>query len=183
MSDIFFGLQVAVTAAPNDDWRLELGGLIRLHMRDLSMTDKRNFYGSLANMLMQACERITFGFWDMIEDGRSKFDEWANGIEDDHKEPWVADPSGARMDQILVSAVFLLPGDGASAELVRQRCDLPESQWQDRDTYLHLFETISQLNFASVRSDACYITPGGNDVAFPRQELQGEGYDYLLAMR
>jgi len=26
------------------------------------------------------------------------------------------------------------------------------------------------------------VTPGGADLAFSRQELEGEGYDYLLAI-
>ena len=182
MADTFFGLQLAIEAPPGDEWLLDLCGLLRQYMRDLSLADKRGFYGSLSNLLLQASDRITFGFWDLIDNGSAEFDEWASGIEYDSAEPWVADRSGARMDHILVSAVFLLQGDGPSEELARRRCDLPEAQWRDRATFVHLIETMAQFSYASVRSDACYITPGGDDAAFSRRELQEEGYDYLLAI-
>ena len=38
-------------------------------------------------------------------------------------------------------AVFLLAGDGDSARLAGERCDLPESRWLQRGTFAHLLET------------------------------------------
>ena len=37
--------------------------------------------------------------------------------------------------------------------------------------------------FASVRSDAVYVTPGGERLGFSLRELQGKGYEYLLPVK
>ncbi len=180
MSDLFFGLQVAVQAPPHDPWRARLCSVVRQHVRDLALADNRGLYGSLANLLLDSIDRCAFGFWDFVPDGKSEYDDWVKGIEDDSAEPWVPDATGARMDHVLVSAMFLLPANGASARSVGERCDLPESTWQQRATWRQLLATLPLLDFASVRSDAVYVTPGGDRLGLSKRELAGEGYDYLL---
>ncbi|MBP8298917.1 MAG: hypothetical protein KA020_01020 [Planctomycetes bacterium] len=181
--DVFFGIQVAVQAPPHDPWRTRLEALVRGHQRDLSVRDKRTFYGSLANLLREAIGRCSMGFWDFVPNGKTEFDDWCKGIEDDTAEGWIPDASGARMDHVLVSAMFLLPTGGPSALLAGERCDLPESTWQRRSTWLRLFETLAMFPFASVRSDAVYVTPGGERLGFSLRELQGKGYEYLLPVK
>lgn len=183
MSDTFFGLQVAVQAPPHDPWRLKVAQLVRSHQRDLSIQDKRTFYGSLANLLREATDRCSLGFWDFVADGKAEFDEWCSGIEDDSAEVWVPDPQGGRMDHVLVSALFLLPDGGAAATLAGERCDLPERTWLHRATFRHLFETLAMLNFATVRADAVYVTPGGDRLGFALGELRADGYEYLAPLR
>ena len=78
---------------------------------------------------------------------------------------------------------FLLPSRGRSAQLVGERCDLPEDRWMQRGTFRTLFATIGELDFASVRAAAAYLTPGNEALAFSRRELEGDGYDYLLPLR
>lgn len=180
MSDVFFGLQIAVTSPPHDPWRTQLAGAVREHLRDLQFADQRILWGRVANHLLAAVDRFVLGFWDFVPDGRGEFTDWVRGIEDDSAETWTPDRSGARMDLVLVSAMFLLPANGASAGTVGERCDLPESRWRTRATWRHLIDTLPMLDFASVRSDALYLTPGGDRAAFSRRELEGEGYDYLL---
>ena len=180
MRDLFFGLQVAVHSPPHDPWRTRLGTLVRQHLHDLRLADQRGLWGSLGNLLLQAVDRCPLGFWDLVPDGTTEYGDWVKGLEDDSAEPWVADPTGARMDHVLVSAMFLLPGGGASARLLGERCDLPESAWRTRATWRHLLATLPQLDFASVRSNAVYVTPGGERAAFALRELRGPGYDYLL---
>ncbi|MFY9343101.1 MAG: hypothetical protein WAT39_11460 [Planctomycetota bacterium] len=182
MADIFFGLQLAVQSPPHDPWRSRLLRVVRQHVRDLPLADKRGLWGSVANLLLDALDRCPLGFWDFVPDGRSEYDDWVKGIEDDSAEPWVADATGARQDHVLVSAMFLLPAERASAELVGEQCDLPEEQWRQRATFRQLVETLPQLDFATVRGDAVYVTPGSDRHAFSLRELQGEGYDYLLAI-
>jgi hypothetical protein len=180
MGDVFFGLQLAVQSPPHDPWRARLQRIVRQHVRDLPLADQRGLWGSVGNLLLDAIDRCPLGFWDFVPDGRSEYDEWVTGIEDDSATPWVADATGARMDHVLVSAMFLLPENAAAARLVGEQCDLPEAQWMHRATFRHLVETFSQLDFASVRGNALYLTPGGDRHAFSLRELQGEGYEYLL---
>lgn len=180
MSNHFFGLQVAVLAPPHDPWRTRLLSLLRQHTRDQSLVDQRGFLGALANLLLLAEDRMPLGFWDLQHEGKAEYDDWVRGIEDDSAEPWVPDGSGARLDHVLVSALFLLPQGGASAQRIGERCDLPEAQWMQRRTFHRLFETLPQFDARSVRGNAVYVTPGGDRLGFSLRELQGEGYDYLL---
>lgn len=182
MTDLFFGLQLAVQSPPHDPWRARLHSVVRQHVRDLPLADQRGLWGSVANLLLDGLGRCSFGFWDLVQNGRQEYDDWVKGIEDDSAEPWVADATGAKMDHILVSAMFLLPAGGKSALLVGDQCDLPEASWMQRATFRRLINTLPQLDFASVRGDAVYVTPGGDRQAFSRRELQGEGYDYLLPL-
>ena len=178
--DVFFGLQVALHAPPHDPWRDRLQRVVRQHLQDLALADQRGLWNSVGNLLLGAVDRCALGFWDFVPDGRAEYDEWVAGIEDDSAEPWVPDPSGARMDHVLVSAMFLLQGGGPSARLAGERCDLPERDWRRRATWRHLFATLPLLDFTSVRGDALALTPGGDRLAFSLRELRGEGYDYLL---
>ena len=180
MRDVFFGLQVAVLAPPHDPWRRRLSALVRQYVRDLPLQDQRGLFGSLANLLHEAIDRCPLGYWDFVWDGESEYVEWVTGIEDDAAELWAPDTSGDRMDHVLVSALFLLSGEGASATVAGDRCALPEDEWQTRATWRCLFETLGMLDFASVRSCALYVTPGGDRQAFSLRELRGEGYAYLV---
>ncbi|HZN38685.1 MAG TPA: hypothetical protein VFD82_07770 [Planctomycetota bacterium] len=180
MSGVFFALQVAVLSPPHDPWRAQVASAVREHTRDLRFADQRVLWGRVANHLLAAVDRVALGFWDFVPDGGSEYADWVRGIEDDTAEAWVPDASDARMDHVLVSALFLLAADGASAQTVGERCDLPEDEWRTRATWRHLFATLPLLDFASVRNAALYLTPGGDRAAFSLRELQGEGYDYLL---
>jgi hypothetical protein len=180
--DVFFGLQVAVASPPHDPWRTQLQRTTRQHVKDLALADQRGLWGSVGNALLAAVDRCSLGFWDLVPDGAAEYDDWVRGIEDDSAEPWVPDGSGARMDHVLVSAMFLLAADGESARVVGDRCDLPEHEWRRRATWRHLFATLPLLDFASVRGDALALTPGNERLAFSLRELRGDGYDYLLAV-
>src|SRR5687768_16949658 len=140
MSDVFFGLQLAIEAPPHDPWRGRLLRTVREHVRDLPLADQRGMWGSFANLLLDALDRCPLGFWDFVPDGRAEYDDWVQGIENDTAEPWVADTSGERLDHVLVSAMFLLPADGESARLVGDACDLPEARSMERATIRRLIE-------------------------------------------
>ena len=80
----------------------------------------------------------------------------------------------------LVAGMRLLQNGGAAAEVAGERCDVPAPEWAARATWRHLFATLPMLDFASVRSDAVYVVPGGDRDAFSLRELQGDDYDYLV---
>ena len=92
----------------------------------------------------------------------------------------VPDQTGEAMEYALVSAFFLMPRGSSADVLLAERCDIPEAEWMQRDAFGLFLSAFPQLRFASVRSDAIYVVPGGLDLAFSLRELQGDGYDYLL---
>ena len=180
MQEVFFGIQLAVQSPPHDPWRSQLTRLVRSHTRDLTTLDQRGLFGSFANQLLAAERRWTLGFWDFVPDGRTEYDDWVRGIEDDSAETWVPDRSGAKLDHALVSVLLALPSGSISADVVAERCDLDEDTWTHRASFRHLVEMLPMLHAASVRGSALYVTPGSEREAFSLQELRGEGYDYLL---
>ncbi|MCB9876599.1 MAG: hypothetical protein H6835_03265 [Planctomycetes bacterium] len=180
MSEVFFGLQLAVKSPPGDPWRRELCELVRRHQQDLAIADKRTLYGAFANALQQALPRCPLGYWDYVVRGEGEYREWMRGIEDDAEERWVPDQTGEAMEYALVSAFFLMPRGSSADVLLAERCDIPEAEWMQRDAFGLFLSAFPQLRFASVRSDAIYVVPGGLDLAFSLRELQGDGYDYLL---
>ena len=182
-SGTFFGIQVAIRTSRNDPWRARRCDLIRDHMRDMSWQDHRGFYGALTNLLLEATDRATLGTWDLVPDGGAEYDDWISGIEDDVSTPWVPDPSGAAMDHVLVSVMFLLQKHGPSAQLCGERLDLSESTWTARGTYRYLFETIPMLDHRSILGDAAFVTPGGAGLGLSLTELRGDGYQYLDTIR
>lgn len=183
MGDTFFGIQLAVQSPPRDPWRQQLAERLRRWQRDLGHDDQRTLFGGLANQLREALPRCPLGFWDLVRDGRSEFDDWQRGLEDDSAETWAPDPTGAKLDHALVTLLFLVPGGGAADRLLGDRCDLPESRWLQRSTFAHLLETVAMLPFPQVRATGAYLTPGGVELAFSMRELRGEGYEYLELLR
>ena len=179
MTDVFFGIQVAVQSPPGDPWRAQLAQFVRQHQQHLRVVDKRGMFAGVTNLLLQAADRFTLGFWDYVDDGEAEYADWTGGLEDDASTTWVPD-AGAVNDHALVSLVFLLPGRGDAASVASERCDLPESAWRTRDTFRHLLSTVAMLPFGSVAADAIYLSPGGLELAFSLRELQTEDYGHLL---
>jgi hypothetical protein len=183
VSDHFFGIQVALQTPPNGTLRRQLARLLRQQSQDLDVLGQRTLFGMLGNALREAVDVTTLGFWDLQPNGRGEYDDWVQGLEDDSAERWVPDANAVRLDHVLVTVLFLLPSRGRSARLVGERCDLPEDRWMQRGTFRTLFATVGELDFASVRAAAAYLTPGNEALAFSRRELEGDGYDYLLPLR
>lgn len=183
MSDHFFGIQVALQTPAGGALRQKLARLLRQQGQDLDVLGQRTLFGMLGNTLCSAVDVATLGFWDLQPNGRGEYDDWVRGLEDDAAERWVADSAAVRLDHALVTMLFLLPSRGRSASLVGERCDLPEDRWMQRGTFRTLFATVGELDFASVRAAAAYLTPGNEALAFSRRELEGDGYDYLLPLR
>lgn len=181
MSDVFFGIQLAVVSPPRDPWRQRLTNIVQRHLHDLRVPDKRGLYGAAVNLLREALPRVSLAYWDFVPNGKGEFTEWTEGIEDDAKTTWVAD-AGAPNDLALATLLFLMPAGGASAELCGERCDLPEADWQTGATYEHLLETVTMLPWSTVRADGIYVTPGGLDLAFSFRELLTPDYGYLLPL-
>ncbi len=180
---LFFGVQVAVHSPPNDPWRERLLAELRRVTNDLQPSEVSAGLRTMAALLGAAVPQLELGFWDLVPRGDAEFQEWTQGIEDDSADPWADDTTGARMDLVLVSALFLVPPFGRNARLLGERCDLPEARWMQRTTFATLFAAIGELDPQSLQSHAVYVTPGGRQLAFSRRELTGEGYDYLLPIR
>ncbi|MEZ5964830.1 MAG: hypothetical protein R3F56_13375 [Planctomycetota bacterium] len=183
MTDVFFGLQLAIVSPPGDPWRARLADLLRTFQRDLEIADQRGLYGALANALMDALPRATLGYWDFQADGAKEYADWLEGLRAEAETPWQPDPTGATMDHALVSMLLLAPGSSGAAMQLGEACDLPEPRWQDRDTFAGLVQALPRVSFASVRGDAVFVTPGSVDAAFSRAELAGEDYAHLQPMR
>jgi hypothetical protein len=189
VSHSFFGIQIAVQSPPGDPWREELRQLVLENQRDQAIIDKRAFYTRLTNLLNKVENKYALGHWDYIvgEGADREFDDWVAGLEATSAKD-VVDPEegGTGRDArelVVVSIVFLLEGGSNSDNTVAERCDLPESEWSARQTYVRLVATIRMLSFSSVQADGVYLVPGSVQDGLSVSDLQSEGWDYLKPMQ
>lgn len=179
MSGVFFGIQLAVSSGPSDPWRQKVRALLLGHDGDLDPTRMQAMWLVAADLLVQALPRVSLGYWDYVLYGRSEYDEWVAGIEDDAKEKWDQALDAETTPHALVSMLFLV-GDGTrTAHMVGEACDIPPGEWNDTKTYRHLLEIVKELRATDVSASAMYVTPGSTRLAFSLRELRGDGYDYL----
>lgn len=179
MSHSFFGFQIAVRVPAGDPWRARLRELVVEHQRDHALLDQRAFYTRLANHLNLVETKYALGFWEYIAGGRAdqEFDSWVAGLEASAEDD--VSPDAGEGDHVVVSAVFLLEEGSDSDRTAAERCDIPESEWSARQTFVRLVATLRMLHYSSVQADGVYVVPGDPARGLPLSELQGEGWDYL----
>jgi hypothetical protein len=190
VSYTFFGVQVAVKAFFQDDFR---GNLHRAIARgdgaEQTLADKRIFWKRVTVALNQGMPVFELGYWDLIRTNEAdkEFESWCSEIEG--ATATVPEEMGSAADEvnrlsaersyILVTLAFLLERGSNSDTLVGERCDLPESEWFTRQTFARLIAGIPMMNFANVQSDAVYLMPGNDTDGLSDDDLHGEGYEYL----
>ena len=102
MVDVFFGLQLAVQSPAHDPWRSRLSSVVRQHVRDLPLADKRGLWGSVGNLLLDSLDRCALGFWDFVPDGKPDYDDWPrdddlHGADGPHRHPKNTERSRRRL--------------------------------------------------------------------------------------
>lgn len=184
----FFGLQIAVQAPFDSHLRGELGRLVNRPGERETFASKRSFWTRVSELMRRSEREYVLGHWDLIrgEDGLAEFKSWTSEIEGavavvDPPNPAAINTHHARLEirHILFTSVFLVERHSNSDTTLGERCDIAESEYFTRATFVHLLGTLPRLNFASVASDAIYVVPGTRAAGLSTQELQSEGYEYL----
>src|SRR5215470_1649734 len=165
MEYTFFGIQVLFQIGA-DTLRADLRAAIAevAGKPELGIADKLIFWKKIAAIVALGAPRFDLGYWDYVEDAaraEEEFDRWTSELEaesattDAEVGSAITEPYrlSAEKDYVALTCLFLLERGGNSDQTVADRCDLPEAEWSKRDTYIHLFDTIRMLSFASVRAD------------------------------
>jgi hypothetical protein len=188
----FFGIQLLVRTGADADLRKRIHQVIAEGgaAGEQSLADKRALYKRLTTLLVADVVRFDLGYWDYIADpghAEREFDEWCSELEGrmaTEKEEVGAGVDdvnrlSAKPEYIAVTVCFLLEAGGNSDQTVAERCDLPESDWFKRDTFVRLFETLPMLSFSSVKADAVYLVPGNEEDGLSFDDVHGGGWEYL----
>lgn len=187
MEYTFFGLQIAVQAPLGSHLRAELGRLVSRSGERETFRSKRSFWTQVSDLVRRSERDYAFGHWDLIrgEDGLTEFKSWTSEIEarvttcSDPAAPIDTHHAWLESRHILLTSVFLVERYSNSDNTLGERCDIAESEYFTRATFVHLLGSLPRLNFASVLSDAIYVVPGTHAVGLSTLELKGEGYEYL----
>ncbi|MEN9360317.1 MAG: hypothetical protein RL095_1852 [Verrucomicrobiota bacterium] len=179
---ILFYLQAAIQAGPGSDLRRRLAELIRNHRRGLRTHEKRDFWRQASLILSDATPQISYGVWDFVTaKAEQEHETWASELEAVATLDFDSEcPSG---DHVVVTLLFLLESQCNAATTLGERCDLPENQWFLRNQFRRLIETPPLLNFTGVLADSLYMSPGPDAGGFTLDDLRGEGFEYLHAIR
>ena len=147
----------------------------------MGLADKLIFWKKIVAIAVEASARFDLGFWDYVADAdraEHEFDTWTSELEAESATT-EAEVGTEVAESLRLTALFLLEKGGNGDLTVADRCDLPEDQWFKRDTFVHLFETIRMLSFASVRADAVYLVPGSAQDGLSFDDVHGGGWEYL----
>jgi hypothetical protein len=189
VSYTFFGVQVAVKAFFQDDFRDRLHRTIAAGEERQSLADKRVFWKRVTTVLNQAMPVFEYGHWDLIRTDQAEveFLTWCAEIEG--STATVAEEMGSAADEVnrlsaersyVLVTLALLVERGSNSDLtLGERCDLDEKEWFTRATLARLIASIPMLNFANVQADAVYLSPGNDTDGLSDEDLHAEGYEYL----
>ena len=188
----FFGVQLLARVGADGGLRQRLHEAIAegSGAGEQSLADKRVLYKRVAALLVADAARFDLGYWDYIADparSEREFDEWCSELEGriatEKEEVGAAvddvNRLSAKPEYIAITICFLLEAGGNSDTTVAERCDLPESDYFKRDTFVRLFETLPMLSFSSVKADAIYLVPGNEQDGLSFDDVPGGGWEYL----
>lgn len=188
----FFGFQIAIKTTLNSQLRAQLATLIDSASERETIFDKHAFWTRVNIIVRRFKDDFTFGSWDLVrgERARAEFEEWTSEIENLRTTPSSVQllpgehrPHLQATHHVLFTCVFLVQRHSNSDLTLGDMCDLPESNYFTRDTFVLFLGALPELNFASVRSDAIYVAPGPNTVGFSTESLMGLEFEYLQLLR
>jgi hypothetical protein len=185
----FFGIQIALTNFRQDRVRSKLHALIAANTNAQVLVEKRAFWKKICATINEALPAFELGYWDLVRGDKAEkeFESWSSEIEgalatEQEELGKAADEMNrfsAERQYVLVTLMFLV-GEGTNADLtLGERCDIPEKDWQTRQTYARLVATPPLLNFANVRADAVYLLPGNDEDGLSEFDLADEAYKHL----
>jgi hypothetical protein len=188
VNDTFFGFQLAIRTKLDSPLRAELASLIGTSPERQTFIDKHAFWTRVGTLLRRYKNEFYFGTWDLVRGDRAadEFEEWSTEIETATVAPNSLQllpgerrPQWQTLHHILVTAVFLVERHSNSDETLGEVCDMQEANYFTRDTFFMFLGAVTELNFASVRSDALYVVPGPGTEGFSMETLMSLEFNYL----
>jgi hypothetical protein len=182
----FFGMQVAFKNFHRDQLRQKLHALIDEGSGTRqSFADKQRFWKRFTGLLSEAMPVFEYGDWDLVRrHGEELFNDWSTEIEAGLATE--AEEIALRRDEAsrpstgaaysLVTMMVLVDKGSNADETLGAWCDLPEPVWLTRQTFGHLIEAFSRLNYANVQADAVYIVPGADRDGIAAEDLVSDDY-------
>jgi hypothetical protein len=181
-----FAIELCARLVPESPLRLSLAETISAAPERMTLHQKWYQYQRASQILVEnlnACER---GCWDYFnDDGRAlgDYEMWSQGmITEEGVRPGpsgLADPYRGEPRYLTFTMALLVLQDSPTDRMLFQLCSIPQAYLWHRETFARILRGISQVSFASVKSDVMYLIPRDDDWALTPQDLGAAKFEYL----
>jgi hypothetical protein len=182
MSDLFFGLQLALDLPHDSELRPQLAAALH-ELRQAAASDRqRAGWMRAAEALLPCARAARMGTWDLIRDNaKGEYEQWVGDLE--AMAQWAGADFGSDGTYVLATVVMLVQSGSNSDRTLSDCCDIPEAQWLTRATYLRLIGVLPRLNYTNIIGSAWYLAPHPECASFSAEVLAGDGFSYLQAVQ
>src|SRR5262249_7293800 len=144
----------------------------------MSLHGKWTQYQRAAQILIDNLGAVERGCWDYFDDdARAKrdYDMWTKGMlteEGVRRAPsGPVDPYRGGPRYLTFTMALLIVNDSPTDKMMRKVCEIPEAHLWHKATFARILRGVSQVSFASVKSDVIYLIPRDDDWALTAQDL------------
>lgn len=189
MACSIFALELAVRTQLGSPLRQRLHDLVASHPERSSPLLKSQLYQQIGQALYGSLNWAERGCWDYFDDhdrAVSDFEMWCNGMrtqEGVRHEPSI-DPYVPTQEPryLTFTVAVLLHKDTPSDLSLRARCQVPETNLWQRQTFAYLLQGLPSLDFSHVVADCVYLIPGNDTFSLTPGDLALEKFEYLRAL-
>lgn len=185
---VFFGLQVVVGFDGANDPRAEIYKIVSEYVGKDSMADRRIFYNRVNEQLLKLSADIAYVFWDYITDpeaASNEYEQWTGEIADtslveaDQRLDEGKGNLAGEKEYVVVSQVFLLRSDAALDKFFSRVESIPAELYFARTSIVKLIHAIELIDYSKCINESLFLMPSGRKEGYTREELEGEGWEYL----
>jgi hypothetical protein len=186
MQHSIFAIEICARLVADSPLRASLAECVQKAPPAMSLHAKWQQYSRAASLLFDNAALFERGCWDYFDDDAralKDFEMWTNGMVT--KEGARSGPSGSpdpyrgEPRYLTFTMALLLVQDSPSDRMLRQVCNIRESDLWKRGTFARVLAGIGQVSFASVKGDVMYLIPRDDGWGLTAQDLQHSKFEYL----
>jgi hypothetical protein len=185
---LFFGLQVVIGFESVSDPRREIYGIVSEYVGKEGISEKKVFYSRIREALDKLSSTIEYVYWDYITDpeaAASEFDQWTAEIQDesiaetDNRQDEGKGHAEPTKEYVVLTQVFLLKDHSSMEKFFSKIESIPENLYFARSSIVKLIYAIELIDFSHCAKESLFLMPAGKKEGYTKEELEGEGWEYL----
>jgi hypothetical protein len=184
-----FAMELCARLVPESPLRASLAEVVSLASERMSLHGKWMQYQRAAQILVENLGAADRGCWDYFDDdgrARKDYDMWTNGmVTEEGVRPGpsgLVDPYRGEPRYLTFTMAMLILQGSPTDRMMKQVCNIPEAYLWHKETFARILRGMSQMSFASIKSDVLYLIPRDDDWALTAQDLAAPKFEYLRAL-
>ena len=189
MEHSIFALELCVRLVPESPLRASLAEVVSLAPERMNLHGKWQQYQRASQILVENLGAAERGCWDYFDDddrALKDYDMWTKGmLTEEGVRPGpsgLADPYRGEPRYLTFTMALLIVQESPTDRMMQQVCNIPEAYLWHKETFARILRSISQVSFASVKSDVLYLIPRDDDWALTPQDLSASKFEYLRTL-